>query len=144
MSKIKVLVVPSDRTGVGKFRSVDPHVFLQNLYGNDFHVDIIYEPSYESFVSDRAEHGMELVDFDQFKKIVHEYKDEELRLKMRPYAELVVSNPDVIDMFDPSGGPYLHEGQDMREFFYKFDFKEPLIIKEFKTSKDDYVLILLK
>jgi glycosyltransferase involved in cell wall biosynthesis len=47
MSKIKVLVVPSDRTGVGKFRSVDPHVFLQNLYGNDFHVDIIYEPSYD-------------------------------------------------------------------------------------------------
>ena len=47
MSKIKVLVVPSDRTGVGKFRSVDPHVFLQNLYGNDFHVDIDYEPSYD-------------------------------------------------------------------------------------------------
>ena len=47
MSKIKVLVVPSDRTGVGKFRSVDPHVFLQNLYGDDFHVDIMYEPSYD-------------------------------------------------------------------------------------------------
>ena len=49
MSKIKVLVVPSDRTGVGKFRSVDPHVFLQNLYGDDFHVDIIYEPPYDDF-----------------------------------------------------------------------------------------------
>jgi glycosyltransferase involved in cell wall biosynthesis len=47
MSKIKVLVVPSDRTGVGKFRSVDPHVFLQNLYGDDFHVDIIYDVPYE-------------------------------------------------------------------------------------------------
>jgi glycosyltransferase involved in cell wall biosynthesis len=47
MSKIKILVVPSDRTGVGKFRSVDPHVFLQNLYGDDFHVDIVYEPSYD-------------------------------------------------------------------------------------------------
>ena len=47
MSKIKVLVVPSDRTGVGKFRSVDPHVFLQNLYGDDFHVDIVYESSYD-------------------------------------------------------------------------------------------------
>jgi glycosyltransferase involved in cell wall biosynthesis len=47
MSKIKVLVVPSDRTGVGKFRSVDPHIFLQNLYGDDFHVDIVYEPSYD-------------------------------------------------------------------------------------------------
>ena len=47
MSKIKVLVVPSDRTGVGKFRSVDPHIFLQNLYGEDFHVDIVYEPNYD-------------------------------------------------------------------------------------------------
>ena len=47
MSKIKVLVVPSDRTGVGKFRSIDPHFFLQNLYGNEFHVDIVYDPSYD-------------------------------------------------------------------------------------------------
>jgi glycosyltransferase involved in cell wall biosynthesis len=47
MSKIKVLVVPSDRSGVGKFRSVDPHIFLQNLYGDDFHIDIIYDPSYD-------------------------------------------------------------------------------------------------
>jgi len=42
--KINVLVLPSDRTGVGKFRSVDPHIFLQNLYSDDFHVDIDYEP----------------------------------------------------------------------------------------------------
>ena len=106
----------------------------------------VYEPAYEAFIAERAEHGMELVDFDQFKKIVHEYKDEELRLKMRPYAELVVSNPDVIDMWDPSGGPYLHAGQDMREFFHKFKFPNPLIIKEFKTGKDAIdpcVLILL-
>ena len=47
MSKIKVLVVPSDRSGVGKFRSVDPHIFLQNQYPDEFHVDIVYEPSYE-------------------------------------------------------------------------------------------------
>ena len=43
MSKIKVLVIPSDRTGVGKFRSVDPHIFLQKLYPDDFHVDIVYD-----------------------------------------------------------------------------------------------------
>jgi glycosyltransferase involved in cell wall biosynthesis len=47
MSKIKVLVVPSDRSGVGKFRSVDPHIFLQNQYPDEFHVDIVYEPPYE-------------------------------------------------------------------------------------------------
>ena len=45
MSKIKILVIPSDRTGVGKFRSVDPHIFLQNQYPDEFHVDIDYEPS---------------------------------------------------------------------------------------------------
>ena len=44
MSKIKVLVLPSDQTGVGKFRSVDPHVMLQNMYPDDFHVDIDYQP----------------------------------------------------------------------------------------------------
>jgi glycosyltransferase involved in cell wall biosynthesis len=44
MSKIRVLVLPSDRTGVGKFRSVDPHVMLQNNHVDDFHVDIDYEP----------------------------------------------------------------------------------------------------
>ena len=27
--KINVLVIPSDKTGVGKFRSIDPHIFLQ-------------------------------------------------------------------------------------------------------------------
>ena len=42
--KINVLVLPSDKSGVGKFRSVDPHVMLQNLYPDDFHVDIDYEP----------------------------------------------------------------------------------------------------
>jgi glycosyltransferase involved in cell wall biosynthesis len=44
MSKIKVLVLPSDRTGVGKFRSVDPHVMLQNNHPEEFHVDIDYDP----------------------------------------------------------------------------------------------------
>jgi glycosyltransferase involved in cell wall biosynthesis len=44
MSKINVLVLPSDRTGVGKYRSVDPHIYLQNNHSEDFHIDIDYEP----------------------------------------------------------------------------------------------------
>ena len=39
--------MPSDRSGVGKFRSVDPHIFLQNQNPEDFHVDIVYEPPYD-------------------------------------------------------------------------------------------------
>jgi glycosyltransferase involved in cell wall biosynthesis len=44
MSNIKVLVVPSDRTGVGAFRSVNPHIALEDMYAEEFSVDIDYEP----------------------------------------------------------------------------------------------------
>lgn len=41
MSQIKVLVIPSDRSGVSKFRSVDPHLKLQELFPKDFFIDIV-------------------------------------------------------------------------------------------------------
>lgn len=97
----------------------------------------VYDKAYEAFVAEHAEHGMELVEFEEFKKVVHDYKNE----KMRPYSQLVYSDQNTIDMWDPSGGPYLHSGQDMREFFR--DSSKPLIIKEFKTD-EDCVLIKLE
>ena len=42
--KIKILVVPSDRTGVSYFRSTKPHLHLEKMYPDEFHVDIEYEP----------------------------------------------------------------------------------------------------
>lgn len=44
MSKIKILVVPSDKTGVGNFRSLKPHLHLEKMYPNEFFVDIDYNP----------------------------------------------------------------------------------------------------
>jgi len=44
MSKIKILVVPSDRTGVSYFRSTIPHIKLEEYYPKDFYIDIDYEP----------------------------------------------------------------------------------------------------
>ena len=44
MKKLKVLVVPSDRTGVSYFRSTNPHIALENNYPEEFSVDIDYEP----------------------------------------------------------------------------------------------------
>ena len=45
--KIKVLVVPSDRIGgVGLYRSVRPHTKLNELYGEEFDVEIDYEPDW--------------------------------------------------------------------------------------------------
>jgi glycosyltransferase involved in cell wall biosynthesis len=42
--KIKILVIPSDRTGVSYFRSTNPHIALENNYPNEFHIDVDYEP----------------------------------------------------------------------------------------------------
>jgi glycosyltransferase involved in cell wall biosynthesis len=40
--KIKLLVVPDDTSGVFKFREGDPHVYIQEHYGDEFDVDIVY------------------------------------------------------------------------------------------------------
>lgn len=42
--KIRMLVIPSDFTGVGKFRSVDPHVYIAEHYKDEFDIDIVYVP----------------------------------------------------------------------------------------------------
>lgn len=41
--KIKILVVPSDRTGVSYYRSTNPHIALENKYPDEFHIDIEYD-----------------------------------------------------------------------------------------------------
>ena len=42
MSKIKILAIPSDKHGVGKFRIMDPYKFIAENYTDDVHVDITY------------------------------------------------------------------------------------------------------
>ena len=48
MKKIRVLVVASDRTGVSYYRSTKPHLFLEEMYPDEFHVDIEYEPKLDN------------------------------------------------------------------------------------------------
>lgn len=44
IKKIKLLVIPSDRFGgVGKFRSTDPHKYIQEHYADEFDIEINYE-----------------------------------------------------------------------------------------------------
>lgn len=40
--KIKILVIPSDNFGVGKFRSINPHVYIQEHYSDLFDIDIVF------------------------------------------------------------------------------------------------------
>lgn len=42
MSKIKILVIPSDKFGVGKFRMLDPFKYIGDNYADDIHVDISF------------------------------------------------------------------------------------------------------
>ena len=41
MSKVRVLAIPSDAHGVGKYRVLDPFKFIGNNFGDDVHVDIV-------------------------------------------------------------------------------------------------------
>ena len=43
MSKIRVLAIPSDAHGVGKYRVLDPYRFIGSNYGEEFHVDIVMD-----------------------------------------------------------------------------------------------------
>ena len=43
MSKIRVLAIPSDAHGVGKYRVLDPYRFIGSNYSEEFHVDIVMD-----------------------------------------------------------------------------------------------------
>ena len=62
MSKIKILAIPSDKYGVGKFRILDPYTFIGDNHSNDIHVDISFdvENKNESFI------GYDIVIFHSF------------------------------------------------------------------------------
>jgi hypothetical protein len=57
------------------------------------------------------------------------------------YAKLIYSNKNVIDMIDPSGGPYMHSGHDMGMFDKSF---KGMIIKEFKSVPEGYLIVIEK
>jgi glycosyltransferase involved in cell wall biosynthesis len=40
MPKIRILAVPPDNHGVGKYRIINPYTYLQKHYPDDFHIDI--------------------------------------------------------------------------------------------------------
>ena len=48
MAKYKILVCPSDMSGVSKFRSIEPHMALEKFYPDLFSIDIDYQPQYDN------------------------------------------------------------------------------------------------
>ena len=88
-----------------------------------------YTKAWEKFQEDYG--GLS---FEDFKNEVHTYDDEKGEYVFSDLLPLVTSKTDVINMVDPSGGPYLAEGM---EFMGK-------TIKEFKTNEDGYEILVQK
>jgi glycosyltransferase involved in cell wall biosynthesis len=57
MSKIRILAIPPDMHGVGKFRILAPYTYLQENYPDDFHIDI--NPNVED--DDKSFDGYDIV-----------------------------------------------------------------------------------
>jgi glycosyltransferase involved in cell wall biosynthesis len=78
MKKLKVLVVPSDRTGVSYYRSTNPHLALENNYPNEFHIDVDYEPNLNDDVFlkqyDIIHYHRTLGQYEQMESLVGKFK----------------------------------------------------------------------
>lgn len=78
--------------------------------------------------------------FEDFKTNVHAYDDEKREYVFPELVKLVKSDNSRINMVDPSGGPYLHEGMEfMGKEISSFEF-----IEEGEGLKDNTVLIKTK
>jgi hypothetical protein len=100
-----------------------------------------YTEAYDKYCSD--------VDLDErmtlgeFKNQVHHYDADtfEAGKITKAYAKYVKSNQSVINMIDPSGGPYLHSEHDMGTFDPSF---KGMIIQEFKSVSEGYLIVIEK
>lgn len=84
----------------------------------------VYDKAYQTYIEDNAKHLIPLMDLREFKEEVHNYKNE----AMKPYSQLVYSDENVINFVDPSGGPYISLGDNLRMFFGK-DYQDLIITK---------------
>lgn len=109
MSKIKVLVLPSDRTGVSKFRSVEPHMKLQELYNEEFHVDIVTAGTMDFNWDDSS--YLKKYDIIHFHRtlpkiingqLTHVYLDEMNSVLNKIHALGIITIMDLDDYWEPS------------------------------------------
>lgn len=120
--KKKILVLPSDRTGVGYFRSLAPHRYMAEHYGDDFDIDIMYD-----FPNDQ-----DIADFIMKYDIVHFHKMLDKDCKLLELIKFlgVKTVMDIDDYWD------LGDFHPMAATARKNDWKTP-IINHIKMS--DYV-----
>lgn len=101
MSKIKILAIPPDTHGVGKFRILDPFKYIGTHHADEFHVDIVTNPT----DNDAVFKDYDIVVFHSF--IHPKYEDTLERIKkLRAQGTKVVM--DIDDYWTPD---HRHPGQ---------------------------------
>jgi hypothetical protein len=99
-----------------------------------------YTEAYNKYVTEDCD-SSSMMTMGEFKTAVHEYKDGEFTDLAKKYMGYVKSNMSVIDMLDPSGGPYLAAGRDMG---YIDDSFEGMKVKEFQLVDDNTWKIIIE
>ena len=78
------------------------------------------------------------LDYEEFVGAIHTYDEETNSYVFADLLPLVESKKNVINMVDPSGGPFINGGMDMKRFGLKG------IVKEFIWQEGGYEIILEK
>jgi len=101
----------------------------------------VYDKAYEKYVEsalvDANLEGNQILTQEEFEKLLFVKKDEdsyESNALYKLFGKYIYSDTDTIDMVDPSGGPYITVGMNLKEFFGR-DY-EDLIIESIKIGKN--------
>ena len=100
----------------------------------------VYDKAYEKYVEsahvDAKLEGNQILTQEEFEKILFVTKDEdsyESNALYKLFGKYIYSDKDTINMVDPSGGPYITVGMNLKMFFEKG--YEDLIIESIKIGK---------
>jgi hypothetical protein len=100
----------------------------------------VYDTAYEKYVkSAREDAGLDwtwVLTQEQFEKVLFVTKDEdsfESNALLKMFGKYIYSDRETIDMIDPSGGPYITVGSNLRMFFGD---KVDRIVERIKIGED--------
>ena len=95
----------------------------------------VYDNAYDAYCKDTEDP----MDLDLFKDKIHEWNGEKPH-PLKIYQSLIYSDTSTYDMVDPSGGPYLAVGTNLK---YYFGVKQDIIIESIHPEKD-HILFKIK
>lgn len=95
----------------------------------------VYNDAYSAYCNNE-ENPMDL---EKFKDKIHEWDNGQNPLK--EYQNLVYSDRSRYDMVDPSGGPYICVGSNLK---YYFNQQEDIIVKSITSGEEDSIIFYTK